>query len=107
MDFAGFIQEVLQSDIPVSFKRFGRLLDAEWIEASLQETGTATVRRRKLPAQLVVWTVIGMALFRDRAIQEVVSHLGLVLPSQKKGEKNGGRGAYNTAPHLDLRSIST
>ena len=89
MDFAGFIQEVLQSDIPVSFKRFGRLLDAEWIEASLQETGTATVRRRKLPAQLVVWTVIGMALFRDRAIQEVVSHLGLVLPSQKKGAGKG------------------
>ncbi len=49
---------------------------------------TASVRRRKLPAPQVVWLVIGMALFRDRSIQEVVSHLGLVLSGQK-----GSRGS--------------
>jgi len=32
---------------------------------------------------MVVWLAIGMALFRDRSIQEVVGHLGLVLPSEK------------------------
>ena len=96
MDFTGFIQEVLQADIPTSFKRFGRLLDAKWVEASLEETGTASVRKRKLPAQLVVWLVIGMALFRDRAIQEVVSHLGLVLPSQKM--KGAGKGKKSLVP---------
>lgn len=89
MNFTGFIQEVLQSDIPTAFKRFGRLLDVRWVEAALEETGTASVRKRKLPAQLVVWLVIGMGLFRDRAIQEVVSHLGLVLPSEKKGGDKG------------------
>jgi hypothetical protein len=38
------------------------------------------VRRRKLPAEYVVWLVIGMGLLRDRSIEEVVRHLNLVLP---------------------------
>lgn len=40
------------------------------------------MRRRKLPAEQVVWTVIEMGLFRDRSIQEVVHHLDLVLPAK-------------------------
>jgi len=96
MDFSAFIQDVLESDIPTGFNRFGRSLDAKWVDAALEETGTASVRRRKLPSQLVVWLVIGMALFRDRAIQEVVSHLGLVLPSEKK--KGGGKGKKSLVP---------
>ncbi len=39
-----------------------------------------TVRRRKLPAEYTAWIVIGMGLFRDRSIQEVVRHLDLVVP---------------------------
>lgn len=60
-----------------SFDIFRQTLDPGWIEWALQRTGTATVRRRKLPAERVVWIVIGMALLRDRSIQEVVSHLHL------------------------------
>src|SRR5208337_4089433 len=52
-------------------------------------TGTATVRRRKLPAEWVVWIVIGMGLFRDRSIQEVVHHLDLVLPAKSGGTQRG------------------
>lgn len=66
-----------------SFDRFRQALDPEWIEAALAATGTATVRRRKLPAEMMVWIVIGMGLFRDRSIQEVVHHLDLVLPQTK------------------------
>lgn len=85
------IAAILNADIPAAFEMFGRKLDATWIDEALKETGTASVRRRKLPAQLVVWLVIGMALFRDRSIQEVVSHLGLVLPSQKNKRPAAGR----------------
>jgi len=42
----------------------------------LAATGTASVRRRKLPAEHVVWLVMGMGLFRDRSIPEVVHYLG-------------------------------
>jgi hypothetical protein len=85
MRLAESFEALLKADIPTSFERFGRVLDARWIEEALEETGKASVRRRKISAQLVVWLVIGMALFRDRSIQEVVSHLGLVLGNGKGG----------------------
>lgn len=53
----------------------------EWIEEALHATGTATLRRRRLPAVQVVWLVIGMALFRNRSIVELVDKLDLALPS--------------------------
>jgi hypothetical protein len=83
MKLTDTIHEILQADIPTSFARFGRVLDAQWIEDALTETGTASIRKRKLPAQVIVWLVIGMALFRDRSINEVISHLGLVFQPKK------------------------
>jgi hypothetical protein len=58
-------------------------LEPAWIEAALQATGTATVRRRRLPAEQVIWLVLGMALFRDRAIPEVAAKLDLALPGPR------------------------
>ena len=66
---------------PASFPTFTRYLDPDWIEQALLATGTATLRRRRLPADRVVWLVLGMALLRDRPIVEVVSHLDLALPA--------------------------
>ena len=65
-----------------SFDVFRQHLDPAWIEAALTTTGTLSLRRRRLPAESAVWAVIGMALLRDRSIQEVVRHLGLVLPAE-------------------------
>jgi hypothetical protein len=65
---------------PDRFDSFARHLDREWVEEALLATGTGTLRHRRLPAQQIVWLVIGMALMRDRAIVEVVRHLDLALP---------------------------
>ena len=65
---------------PEEFETFRRHLDRLWIEQALAATGTATVRRRRLPVEEVVWVVLGMALFRDRPIEDVVSKLDLALP---------------------------
>jgi len=65
-----------------SFDVFRQHLEPAWIDAALKTTGTLSLRRRRLPAESAVWTVIGMALLRDRSIQEVVTHLGLVLPAE-------------------------
>lgn len=65
---------------PRGVARFQESLDPGWIEAALDASGAASIRRRKLPAEQAVWTVIGMALFADRSIRDVVDHLGLVLP---------------------------
>jgi transposase IS4-like protein/DDE family transposase len=64
-----------------SFEEFSAAIDPQWIADALAATGTASLRRRKLPADYVLWLVIGMALFRDRAIAQVVEHLDLVLPT--------------------------
>jgi len=61
------------------FDRFAASFDAGWIAQALEATGTASIRRRKLPAEQAVWLVLGMALFADRSIRDVVDHLGLVL----------------------------
>lgn len=52
-------------------------IDPAWIEQALQQTGTVSIRHRRLPAQQVVWLILGMALFADRSIASVMSHLRL------------------------------
>jgi hypothetical protein len=69
------------SERPASFDQFSAAIDPQWIAEALAATGTASVRRRKLPAEHVVWLVIGMGLFRDRSIAQVVHHLDLVVPT--------------------------
>ena len=63
-----------------TFERICAQLNPEWIEAALAATGTATVRRRRLPAEQVIWLVLGMALYRHRPITDLVERLELVLP---------------------------
>ena len=67
---------------PGQFSVFAQQIEPGWIEEALQSTGRATLRRRRLPAEQVVWLVIGMALMRDRPIVEVVRHLDLALPGR-------------------------
>ena len=62
------------------FDRFRSSIDPKWVLEALAATGTATLRRRRFPAEQVVWLVLGMALFRDIAIVDVVKYLALVLP---------------------------
>src|SRR2546425_168452 len=66
---------------PASFDQFSAAIDPQWIADALAATDTASVRRRKLPAEHVVWLVIGMGLLRDRSIAQVVHHLDLVVPT--------------------------
>ena len=67
---------------PDSFDSFCRRIPEEWVSAALEATGTATLRRRRLPAEQVVWLVLGIGLFRDRPIEEVVDSLDLALPGR-------------------------
>ncbi len=67
---------------PEKFDQFCQHLDRSWIEEALLATEAATLRRRRLPAEQVVWLVLGMALMRDRPIVDVVRHLDLALPDR-------------------------
>jgi hypothetical protein len=68
---------------PESFQDLRQRIDPAWIQQALEATGTATLRRRRLPAEQVIWLVLGMALMRDRAIVDVADSLDLALPSRR------------------------
>lgn len=87
MEVGKALLAVSEQNVAESFELFTRTLDLEWIKGALQASGTASVRRRKMPAEFAVWMVIGMALLRDRSIDEVVHHLKLVLPKVGQPER--------------------
>jgi Insertion element 4 transposase N-terminal/Transposase DDE domain len=67
---------------PDAFDRFSQLIPAAWIEHALQATGTASLRRRRLPAERLIWLVIGLALFRNEPVWHIVRQLGLALGTE-------------------------
>lgn len=76
----------LTSDVfpePSAAKTFLDRLEVEWIERALRETGVATVRRRRLPAEQIVWLVVAMSLMRNRSITDIVDKYAIALPSQR------------------------
>jgi hypothetical protein len=48
-----------------AFDRLRSSIDPDWIEAALEATGTATLRRRRLPAEQVIWLVLGIVATGD------------------------------------------
>lgn len=60
--------------------RLGQHLPYEWIEQAVAYTGKASIRKRRLPAEQVVWLVVALALYRHQSISEVVDDLDLALP---------------------------
>jgi hypothetical protein len=66
---------------PPQLDRFRQHIPMDWIDEALAASGVATVRKRRLPAEVVVWIVVAIALFRNRSIADVVSKLDLALPS--------------------------
>lgn len=83
MSLADELETLPETLVPAEFGRFRQHIDPAWIEEALMATGTATIRRRRLPAEQVIWIVLGMALMRNESIERVVETLDLALPSKK------------------------
>jgi hypothetical protein len=83
MALAMALRAVAEVAPPPALARFRQDLDPAWIDGALAATGTATLRRRRLPAEQVIWLVLGMALYRDRSIVEVAAALDLALPGAR------------------------
>ncbi len=69
---------------PETLSTFQRNIPADWIEEALTRTGTVSLRRRRLPAEQVVWLVLGIGLYRERSIRDVCDKLDLALPEADK-----------------------
>lgn len=89
---AASLNATAESPHPVSIETFRSHIDHAWIEAALTATGTASMRRRRLPAEQVIWLVLGMALMRNRPIADVAARLELILP-----KANGDTGCAPSA----------
>src|SRR4030095_1436319 len=84
------VQALGAGERPASFEQFSAAIDPQGIADALAAPDPAPVRRGTLPAEHVVWLVIGMGLFRDRSIAQVVHHLALVVPTAGGGRPAGG-----------------
>ena len=82
MRFEDALEEVGRFGVADRLDRLREHIPAGWIEAALDWTGTTTIRRRRLPAEQVVWLVIGMGLFRNEPIERIVDLLELALPDR-------------------------
>lgn len=56
---------------------FTHNIPIEWVASALDLSSQATIRRRRLPADQVLWLVLGMALFRDEPVHEVARRLNI------------------------------
>jgi hypothetical protein len=86
MGLASSLAALSDGSLPATFDGLRSHLPLEWIKDCLEDQGTAKLRRRKFPVENVVWLIVGMALFRNRPISEIVERLDLVLPG-KEGER--------------------
>lgn len=75
------LRPLVESPPPFEWNRLGQHLPYAWIEQAVRASGSASIRRRRLPAQQVVWLVIALALYRHQSISEVVDGLELALPA--------------------------
>lgn len=64
------------------FDNLSQILCPEIISNALQSNGVATLRKRKLPMESMVWAVIGMALFRNQSMRQLVNKLDIILPNE-------------------------
>ena len=78
------LHDVAAYALPDGLEGLRAHLNPDWIEEALEYTGTASIRRRRLPAEQVVWLVIGMALYRREPIESIVEKLDLALPDKKR-----------------------
>ncbi len=61
----------------------GDFLDPELISHCLAESGTVTLRKRRLPLEMMVWCIVGMALERKEPLHHIVNRLDIMLPGNR------------------------
>lgn len=76
-DALHFMVEMLEAP---DWGRLGQHLPFEWVEEAISYTGAASIRKRRLPAEQVVWLVVALALYRHKSVGEVLDDLELALP---------------------------
>ena len=65
-----------------SFEKLSTFLDPSIIDEAFVEAGVATVRKRRLPLESVMWCVMGMSLFRQESVWNIATKMDIALPGK-------------------------
>ncbi|WP_023603053.1 IS4 family transposase [Aliivibrio logei] len=66
-----------------SLGKLSDILPPEFINQCLEEAGIATIRKRRLPLDMMVWVVLGMAFYQDESVWDITSNMQLMLPGKR------------------------
>ena len=73
----------IHSFSPEPFDSLAEVLSPELLSECLQKSGAVTVRKRRLPLEMMVWSVVGMALYRHLPMSQIVNQLDILLPGKR------------------------
>ena len=59
-------------------------IDPDLLQQAYELSGVATVRRRRLPLDSVVLTIVGMSLFRNDPVWDIANKLDVSLPGKNR-----------------------
>ncbi|RYV03086.1 Mobile element protein, partial [Shewanella sp. OPT22] len=79
-DFSKELQITAEFCHEYPINAFCKHIPIEWVEEAVQQTGKASIRKRRFPAEQAVWLVLGIGLLRNRSIQDVCDKLELAFP---------------------------
>ncbi len=75
--------DFLHASNTAQFESLSDLIPPELITSLLGEEGVATLRRRHMPMERLVWAIIGMAIFRNVPMTQLVNQLDILLPGDR------------------------
>ncbi|MHA6999629.1 IS4 family transposase [Aeromonas schubertii] len=75
--------DFLHASQAAQFESLSDLIPPEFITTLLREEGVATLRRRRMPMERLVWAIIGMAMFRHVPMSQLVNQLDILLPGER------------------------
>ncbi len=75
--------DFLHASNAAQFESLSDLIPNELITTLLGEEGVATLRRRRMPMERLVWAIIGMAIFRHVPMTQLVNQLDILLPGDR------------------------
>ncbi|MGL5039818.1 MAG: IS4 family transposase [Aeromonas sp.] len=75
--------DFLHASNAAQFESLSDLIPPALITSLLNEEGVATLRRRRMPMERLVWAIIGMAIFRNVPMTQLVNQLDILLPGDR------------------------
>ncbi|SQI45010.1 Insertion element 4 transposase N-terminal [Serratia plymuthica] len=69
---------IINITAPEQVQTLADLLPPDLIQQAFSLTDTVTLRKRKLPLESMVWLVIGMAIYNNRPLSQIVNLMDIV-----------------------------